>query len=84
MPITRNQPRVESVAALRHLFRALVAGVVTWVVLAYEFDLRRLVIEATGRPTWRGIGIVPTFALLVGILASAYLAAALRRRSPAG
>jgi hypothetical protein len=81
MPVTRNLPRVEFYAALRHLLRALVAGVLTLVALSYESDLPGLSIEMTGRLTWGGLAIVPIFGLLVGIVTSVFLVLAVRRIS---
>ena len=79
MPVTRNQPRVEFYAAMRHLLRALVVGVVAVVLVWVELDLHQFLIEKGA--TWRGIAIVPTVALLAGILAFVFLAAAVRRIS---
>jgi hypothetical protein len=81
MPVTRNQPRVEFSAAVRHLFRALVAGVVALVLVRFDLDLQRFLIEMAGGATWRGIAFVPTVALVAGILASVFLASAIGRIS---
>ena len=79
MAMWRGEKANAGNAWLHRLHRAFVTGGAASALLVYQSELHRLLNELTGRATWLGIAIVPALAVVLGILAVALFAAALRR-----